>query len=371
MDSAFKVAGLRAASNMDNRLWSEKLSWERRAAYKKWSAIILHEIGAWDIARLEVQRETMEFARGGLLESISDALGAKSTNTLHSIGRGPGCSTSNSTKKGGRLACRCMNFTFTTFLKSCGGRAASFPRSFLLSVNFADHHFGFHGAGSIRTSGRIKGLVDIMYSQRRNLVQRPPLTVKQIRHLESIVVDENRAVFDHLPNGYFLFLVYGRLRYSDGLQVTSMNLDEREDGFGFLECLAEKTKTSVTLEQKVRYIPIAIPLVHLGGRPWVHTWLQLREERVMPHLRDVHHFSQLLQFLRLDQSTDDGISSSGLAQSLAAGSGTRRSGTDRNTFLQSELALHVRQIQHGGKLATHTWVPQWWNQRVVHAGLQP
>ena len=40
-------------------------------------------------------------------------------------------------------------------------------------------------------------------------------------------------------------------------------------------------------------------------------------------------------------------------------------------FLQSELALHVRQIQHGGKLATHTWVPQWWNQRVVHAGLQP
>ena len=54
-DSAFRMAGLRAASSIDNRLWSEKLSWERKAAYKKWSAIILHEIGAWEIARLEVQ----------------------------------------------------------------------------------------------------------------------------------------------------------------------------------------------------------------------------------------------------------------------------------------------------------------------------
>lgn len=82
-DSAFKVAGLRAASSIDNRLWAEKLSWERKAAYKKWSAIILHEVGAWEIARLEVQCKTMEFARGGLLESIADSLGAKSTSTLH------------------------------------------------------------------------------------------------------------------------------------------------------------------------------------------------------------------------------------------------------------------------------------------------
>jgi hypothetical protein len=82
-DSAFKVAGLRAASSIDNRLWAEKLSWERKAAYKKWSAIILHEVGAWEIARLEVQCKTMEFARGGLLESIADSLNAKPTSTLH------------------------------------------------------------------------------------------------------------------------------------------------------------------------------------------------------------------------------------------------------------------------------------------------
>ena len=103
-----------------------------------------------------------------------------------------------------------------------------------MSINFADHHFGLHGATSVRASGRIKGLVDILYSQRKKLVQRPPLTVKQILRLEAIVHDENRAIFDRLASGYFLFLVYGRLRYPDGLQVSSVSLDQRDDGFGFV-----------------------------------------------------------------------------------------------------------------------------------------
>jgi hypothetical protein len=284
-DSSFKVAGLRAASSIDNRLWAEKLSWERKAAYKKWSAIILHEVGAWEIARLQVQCKTMEFARGGLLESIADSLGAKSTSTLHSRA-GPLLQYINFFKERGKPCIPLHEFQVYDYLKACDHRAASFPRSLLLSINFADHHFGFHGADSIRASGRIKGLVDIIYAQRKKLVQRPPLTVKQIKHLEAIVHDEGRAVFDRLASGYFLFLVYGRLRYSDGLQVTSMLLDQRPDGYGFLECLAEKTKTSVTLEKKTRHIPIAVPLLSLGDLPWVQTWMKLREDKVIPIFGD-------------------------------------------------------------------------------------
>ena len=284
-DSAFKVAGLRAASSIDNRLWAEKLSWERKAAYKKWSAIILHEVGAWEIARLEVQCKTMEFARGGLLESIADFLGAKSTSTLHNRA-GPLLQYINFFKERGKTCMPLHEFQVYDFLKSCTQRAASFPRSLLLSINFADHHFGLHGAESVRASGRIKGLVDILYAQRKKLVQRPPLTVKQITHLENIVHDESRAIFDRLASGYFLFLVYGRLRYSDGLQVSSMELDQRPDGYGFLECLAERTKTSITLEKKTRHIPIAIPLLCLGPKPWVQIWIQLREEKVLPTFGD-------------------------------------------------------------------------------------
>ena len=292
-DSAFRLAGLRVASNIDNRLWAEKLSWERRAAYKKWSAIILHEVGAWEIARLEVQCRSMEFARGGLLESIADSLGAKATSTLHNRAS-PLLQYISFYKERGKPCLPMHEFQVYDFLKACNHKAASFPRSFLMSVNFADHHFGLHGAASIRASGRVKGLIDIMYAQRKKLVQRPPLTVKQILHLEGIVHDEGRAVFDRLASGYFLFLTYGRLRYSDGLQVSTMTLDQQEDGTGFLECLAEKTKTSVTLEKKARHIPIAVPLLSLGEVPWVQTWIQLREEKVMPTFSDNQGFVPLL-----------------------------------------------------------------------------
>ena len=91
--------------------------------------------------------------------------------------------------------------------------------------------------------------------------------MKQITHLENIVHDESRAIFDRLASGYFLFLVYGRLRYSDGLQVSSMELDQRPDGYGFLECLAERTKTSITLEKRPGTYPLQFLFCALGQNP--------------------------------------------------------------------------------------------------------
>ena len=39
--------------------------------------IILRQVGAFDIARQQVTCHAMEFARGGLLESVKDSLGTK------------------------------------------------------------------------------------------------------------------------------------------------------------------------------------------------------------------------------------------------------------------------------------------------------
>ena len=50
-DSVYKSAGLKFAKNTDERLWREKLSWERKCAYKKWSVLILEDVGAWEIGR--------------------------------------------------------------------------------------------------------------------------------------------------------------------------------------------------------------------------------------------------------------------------------------------------------------------------------
>ena len=113
------------------------------------------------------------------------------------------------------------------------------------------------------------GLVKLHYTKRSVVKRRPPLTVDQVKALEQLVCDDKRASMDRLAAGCFLLMVYGRLRFSDMQRITNMMLDTTVVGtaeVGFLECLAERTKTSLSLERKVRALPIAVPLTCLGSR---------------------------------------------------------------------------------------------------------
>ena len=115
--------------------------------------------------------------------------------------------------------------------------------------------------------------------RRRKARQRPALTVEQVRKLEGIVHDVKRSKYDRVAAGFFLLLVYGRLRFSDGQRIKEMKLDVvRVNGrqSGFLECEAERTKTALTLEKRIRRLPVAVPLQCLG-LPWIPVWLQHRK----------------------------------------------------------------------------------------------
>ena len=48
---------------------------------------------------------------------------------------------------------------------------------------------------------------------------------------------------------------------------------------GFLECAAERTKTSVSLERKVRFLPIAVPVQSLTSPSWLPVWNELRADQ--------------------------------------------------------------------------------------------
>ena len=47
---------------------------------------------------------------------------------------------------------------------------------------------------------------------------------------------------------------------------------------GFLEARAERTKTSVTLERKIRFLPVAVPLDSFLIPSWVPVWIDLRKQ---------------------------------------------------------------------------------------------
>ena len=161
------------------------------------------------------------------------------------------------------------------YMKNSLHKAPSFHRSLMLAISFANFHFGLDGANTVLASGRIKGCAQKHYAEKRKLIQRPPLTVEQVIALEQIVLDQNRTDVDRIGAGFYLTLVYGRLRYSDAQQVSQLVLDMPNARQGFLE---GRTKTSVSLERKCRFLPIAIPTLSLSDQPWIPVWLELREK---------------------------------------------------------------------------------------------
>ena len=268
---SFKQIGVKAIKSADDRLWSEKLSWERKCAYKKWVGIILRQVGAFDIARQQATCHAMEFARGGLLESVKDSLGTKASSTWHARA-GPMLQYIQFCEDRGIQAFPLVEPVVYDYVKPRESKAATYARSFLLALSFTNFHFGLTGTTSIMGSGRIRGLVNTLYAKKRKPMQRPSLTVTQIVHLEGLVLDDNRTEFDRIACGFFLFILMGRLRFSDGQQVCQLRLDQQPDGFGFVEAVAAKTKTSVSLERKTRHLPVAVPLLPFGDKPWLPTW---------------------------------------------------------------------------------------------------
>jgi hypothetical protein len=152
----------------------------------------------------------------------------------------------------------------------------------MLSISFATHVLGLLGGLEVCSSKRIDGAVKLHYEKRAKVRQRPPLTADQVRTLERVVTSSNKSVYDRVMAGYFLMLLYGRLRFSDGERITGMRLElvhVDSKPVGFLECAAERTKTSISLERKVRYLPIAIPVQCLTEPAWLPVWDKLRAEQ--------------------------------------------------------------------------------------------
>ena len=152
----------------------------------------------------------------------------------------------------------------------------------MLSISFVTHVLGLLGGLEVCSSKRIDGGVKLHYKKRAKVRQRPPLTADQVKTLERVVTSSNKSVYDRVMAGYFLMLLYGRLRFSDGQHITGMRLELvhiDSKPIGFLECSAEPTKTSISLERKVRYLPIAIPVQCLTEPAWLPVWDKLRAEQ--------------------------------------------------------------------------------------------
>ena len=81
--SSFADAGLKLMKRTDEHLWALQISYDRKAAYKKWTSLILDEPGAWSISRPKAGQDYITFLSQGIGETVKDCLGVKATGTLH------------------------------------------------------------------------------------------------------------------------------------------------------------------------------------------------------------------------------------------------------------------------------------------------
>ena len=279
-ESAFKRAGLKLLKSCDEKLWTDRLSAERKAAVRKWTTLVSSEPLAWEVSIQHFCQGSMIYASGALNDSIRDCLAAKASNTLHARAN-PLFRFAKFCEEHGRKPWPVKEALVYDFLNSDDGFAPTFPRSFIISISFAHHLLGLKGDISQVTSGRTKGLSHSWFLKKRRLVQKPPLSVKQLEALEKIVVDRGRGDQDRMAAGFFVFTTYCRARYSDALNVSALKLDiTLKDGqaFGWLEADAAGTKTSSSLERKTRFLPMSAPINTVSGLDWSREWLQLRRD---------------------------------------------------------------------------------------------
>jgi len=275
--SSFADAGLKLMKRTDENFWQQQISFDRKAAYKKWTSLIMEEPGSWIISRPRTGDGLTELLQHGMTESIKDALGVKATSTLHARAN-PLMRYVQFAKQHNIPPFPMRETVVYSFLKDTD-TAPTFPRSFITSVAFAKHVLGLLHTDEVLNSSRVKGHAAIHFTKKRKLVQRPALTVEQIEHLEKCVNNEERTMYDRIASGFFLLLVFGRLRFSDGQSISSMELEiPLGADRGHLECAAERCKTSTSLEKRTRFLPVVVPTLSFTEDGWIEQWIKCREQ---------------------------------------------------------------------------------------------
>ena len=210
---------------------------DRNLAVNKWVRAIVLDPMSFTVARDYFRSKTMGFAKGELSSSVADALSVKATSTLRAR--------VSHVLSGSRRGVQSIVYFY---LEETQGKAAPTAfRSFLSSIAFCKFALGLLAADAVLSSVRVRGIAAKTYMDKRPLTQRDPLLVLEVEHLEKVLMDAGAVILDRIASGYFLFLVFGRARYSDGQRVTTLKL---EQGGHFMEAEVKRSKSNMTLERK-------------------------------------------------------------------------------------------------------------------------
>ena len=257
--------------------WKMARDQDRRAALAKWERVL------WPYMEhfppLLAFHKDCEAGRVVPIEvCLEDIFAGKATATLHARA-GPMVRFVKFCKDKCEFPFPLTESEVYSFLDALRERcAATFPQSFLHTLTFLKFVLGLTIQADV-LGPRVKGSAKRKYLEKRALMQRPALRAAMVLALENIVLGKgNFTAADRVAAGFFLFLIFGRARHSDGQAAGELVFEHKGEGSafeGYVEACIERSKTSYTLERKTRFLPIVALMQGLADRPWGLAWQQL------------------------------------------------------------------------------------------------
>ena len=282
-EDGFAKAGLtggRSSASGKGTSWLLKLTLDRRLAIKKWMSVLERFPSDFDLS-LQAHRDKERGVDDALATSLEHAFAAKSTSTL-SCRVSPILRYIKHCDLVQVAAFSLEEHAVYEFIRTYGmASAPTFPRSFMCSLVFARHVLGLKGVDAC-LSARATGAVKQRYMTKRKTVQKPPLSVDQVMALETAVITEGQlCVEDRIAAGFFCFAIYARARFSDAQAAGAIALDVAvHDGetVGYIQADVSRSKTSYSLERKVRFLSMVAPIYGLHPESWALAYMKLLDE---------------------------------------------------------------------------------------------
>ena len=143
---------------------------------------------------------------------------------------------------------------------------------------------GLVGAKCIVESKRVTGLAYKMYLTKQKTASRSPFKISEVKILESVLAGAHkRSWADRHAAGCFLVMIYARARFSDNhmMNVSSISLDAHEiagERFGYVEAEVTRSKTSYSLDRRVRLLPMSATIKGISNFFWADEWFVVMEK---------------------------------------------------------------------------------------------
>ena len=272
---SLRLAGVKIPKTMGPS-WDQKLSEAREAALAKWLGILERYPDDFGLA-IAVERDRQSGRASDLKASLQDVFAQKASATVS--GRaGPLARYIKHCISRQEQPFPVVEAGVYAFLQDYAAREApTCARSFLSSLAFAKYTVSLKVQDEI-FSPRVRGLSSKLYLDKRKTQQKPPLKVDHVRKLEAIATGSiPMEPPDRVAAGFFLWALFARARFSDAQAAGALQCDlsETSDGtVGYLEAAIERSKTSFSLERKVRYLHMFAPIEGIGEVAWGVPWFE-------------------------------------------------------------------------------------------------